>query len=217
MKKIILIFLLLPLTTVSYPQKKFNLTFLASPQLSWLRTDSKYIEGYKGFLGFGYGVEGDFFLGSQNYAITTGMTVSTAGGSYMYNQSARFGNKILPADTKVNLYLSYLEFPLALKMSTVDFNRVRYFAQFGFTNWFNIKSKATTSDGSFQKETVNDEIRVYNIGLNLGGGLSYDMGQGNAITCGIVYSNGFSDATRNSGVTDKSILRVLRLRLGFVF
>ena len=217
MKKIILVFALLSVITVTYSQKRFNLTFLASPQVSWLKSDSKDIDSDKSFIGFGYGVEGDFFLGSENYALITGMTVSSAGGSLIYRKSVQLSSKILPAGTKVDYSITYLEFPLALKMCTSDLNRTRYFVQFGFTNWFNLKAKGTTSDGSFQKEAINDEIRVYNMGLNVGGGLMYDLGHGNALTGGFVYSNGFSDVTKNSGVNDATTLKVLRFRLGFVF
>jgi hypothetical protein len=217
MKKLILVLVLLSLTAVTFSQKRFNLTFLASPQVSWLKSDSKEIKADGGFLGFGYGVEGDFFLGSENYAITTGMTVSTMGGSLIYGQSLPFSGKLLPVGTKINYYLTNLEFPLTLKMSTRDFDRFRFFAQFGLTNWINIKAKATSSDGSFQKETIRDEIRFYNIGLNVGAGLDYDLGHGNAITCGLVYSNGFTDATTNKSSNDATTLKVLRFRVGFVF
>jgi hypothetical protein len=217
MKKLILVLTLLLIFTVTYSQKKFNLTFLASPQVSWLRTDSKNSEESGGLLGFGYGVEGDFFLSSENYAITSGMTVSTVGGSLTYRQSVPFSGKILPIGTKVDYYLTNLEFPVALKMRTRAFDRFRYFAQFGLTNWLNIKSKATTSDGSFQKERISGEIRFYNIGLNVGGGVEYDMGHGNALTGGLVYSNGFTDMTTNSTINDIATLKALRIRVGFVF
>lgn len=217
MKKLILVLTLLSAITVTYSQKRFNLTFLASPQLSWMKSDSKDSKGDRSFPGFGYGVEGDIFLGSENYAITTGMTVSTVGGSLIHNQSIPFSGMTLLPGTKVDYYLTNLEFPLALKMRTKDFNRIRYFAQFGLTNWLNIKSEATTSDRSFQKETIKDEIRFYNIGLNVGAGLEYDLGHANAITGGLVYSNSFTDATTNAGINDATTLRVLRFRLGFVF
>ena len=217
MKKLILVLTFLLIFTVTYSQKKFNLTFLASPQISWLKSDSKNSGGSGGLMGFGYGVEGDFFLSSENYALTTGMTVSTVGGSMTYRQSVPFSGKVLPIGTKVDYYLTNLEFPLALKMRTRAFDRFRYFAQFGLTNWLNIKSRATTSDGSFQKERISDEVRFYIIGLNVGGGIEYDLGHGNAFTGGLVYSNGFTDVTSNAGINDAATLKVLRFRLGFVF
>jgi len=217
MKKLIVVSFLLAVVLTSYAQSRFNLTFLTSPQMSWLKSDSKEINQDKSFVGFGYGVEGDIFMGSENYAITTGMTVSTLGGSLIYRQSIPFSGKVLPIGTKVDYFLTNLEFPLAIKMRTKDFNRIKYFAQFGLTNWFNIKARATTSDHSFQKETIHDEARLYTMGLNVGAGLEYDLGHGNALTGGLVYSNGFTDATPKSDNKGGFTLKSLRFRVGFVF
>jgi hypothetical protein len=217
MKKIVLSLILMLVITVTYSQKKFNLTFLASPQIAWLKSDSYESRGSGNFIGFAYGVEGDVFLTSENYAITSGLTVSTMGGSLIYGSSIPFSGKTLPAGTKVDYFLTNLEIPIALKLRTKDFNRFKYFAQFGLTNWLNIKARATTSDRSFRKEAIRDEVRFYNIGLNVGAGLEYDMGHGNALTGGLVYSNGFTDATTNSGIKDAVTIKTLRIRLGFVF
>jgi hypothetical protein len=213
MKNLVLILILLSFSMYSYPQKRFSLTFLASPQVSWLKSDLKDVEGGRSVLGFGYGVEGDLFLGSENYAITTGMTVSSAGGSLTYKTATLLSRKVFSAGTIVDYNLTFLEFPLALKMRTRNFFRTRYYAQFGLTNWFNIKARGTSSDRFFKKEPVQNEIRFYDVGLNVGGGFEYDLGHGNALSCGLVYSNGFADATMASGIT----MKVVRFRLGFVF
>ncbi len=217
MKKLVLLLTLLSLTAEGYSQKSFSLTFLTSPQVTWMSSDSKDVKADGSFLGFGYGVEGDFFLGNESYSLVTGLTVSTTGGSLIYGTSTLFDGAQLPAGTKVDYFLKYLEIPLAVKMFTKDFNRTRFYAQFGLTNWLNIKTKATTSDRSFQKEAVSDEVRFYNIGLNVGGGLAYDLGHGNALTAGIIYSNGLNDLTTNSSVSDSVLLKSLRFRFGFVF
>ena len=94
---------------------------------------------------------------------------------------------------------------------------MRFYAQFGLTNWFNLKTKATTSNPRFEKQAVRNEIRFYTIGLNIGAGLEYELGHGNAITGGLVYSDGFSDTTVNAGVKDVTTLNVIRFRLGFIF
>ena len=217
MKKLMLVLILFSAITPSYSQKRFDLTFIASPQVSWMTSDSKFIDEGKSHLGYGYGVEGDIFMHSDTYLIVTGMTVSTMGGSLTYNKAIQFGGTLLPAGTKVDYYLTNLEFPLALKMRTRDFNRLRFYAQFGLTNWFNLKTKATTSNPGFEKQAVRNEIRFYTIGLNIGAGLEYELGHGNAITGGLVYSDGFSDTTVNAGVKDVTTLNVIRFRLGFVF
>ena len=143
LKKLILLLMILSVRQICFGQKRFDLTFIASPQVSWMTSDSKFIVRGKAFTGFGYGVEGDIFLHSDSYIIVTGMTVSTVGGSMVYKKSIPFHGKVLPVGTSLDYSLTDLEIPLALKMRTRNFNRMRYFAQFGLTNWFNIKTNGT--------------------------------------------------------------------------
>ena len=219
LKKLILLLIILFVKQIGVAQKRFDLTFIASPQVSWMTSDSKYIGRGKGFLGFGYGVEGDIFMHSDNYMIVTGLTVSTVGGSLVYNKSIPFHGKLFPAGTSLDYSLTDLEIPLALKMRTRNFNRMRYFAQFGLTNWFNIKTNVTSNEqeSSTQMQAIKHEIRIFNLELNIGGGLEYDLGRGDALTGGLVYSSGFIDSTQNSGIKDATTLNVLRLRFGFIF
>ena len=168
-------------------------------------------------MGSDFGVEGDIFLHSDTYLIVTGITLSTVGGSLIYNKPMPFDGKVLRGGTTVDYYLSDLEFPLALKMRTRNFNRVRYFAQYGVTNWINLRTKAMASDTIFQKQVVKHEVRFYNIGLNIGAGIDYDLGYGNGLTGGLVYSDGFSDTTTKGRQKNNTSLNILRLRVGYVF
>ena len=219
MKRILVLSLIL--TALFKPvaaQQKIQIAFIASPQLSWLSTDSKNIDKDGTRIGFGYGVEGDIFFG-ENYAITTGLTVSSLGGKLLYRpgEDFTFNGEVLPAGTGVEYYLTNLEVPLALKLVSRDFHRTRFFAQFGFTQWFNIKANGSSSDGTFDKDNIRNELNLYNLGLNVGGGLLYDLGKKNYLTTGLVYSNGFTDATSNRDLKDDVYLKSLRLRVGFVF
>ena len=217
MKILILILILISAIAKSYSQKKFDVNIIASPQVSWMASDSKYINKGKSKLGYDFGVEGDIFLHSDTYLLVTGMTLSTIGGSLIYNKPMPFGGKELRGGTTVDYFLSDLEFPLALKMRTRNFNRMRYFAQYGVTNWINLRTKATASDTIFQKQVVKHEIRFYNIGLNIGAGLDYDLGHGNGLTGGLVYSDGFSDTTTKPRQKNNTSLNILRIRVGYVF
>lgn len=225
MKKLILFSLLaLPYSmtlaqrySVPIDRRIVSFTFIASPQITWMKSGSNNVINGKNSLGFAYGIEGDLFLHSDRYAITTGLTVSSTGGSLRYKVPLSFSDKPLPAGTSVDYRLRYLEIPFALKLRSKEFNRTRFYAQFGLNNWLNIKAKATTSDGSFYNETVNDEVRLFNIGLNVGGGIDYDLGNRNYLTGGLVYTSTFFDTTSNPTVKDMTTLNTLRIRLGFVF
>jgi hypothetical protein len=217
MKKLFLFSLLLSAYSVTMAQKVFSLTFVTSPQITWMNSGSKDVSSGTSHVGFDYGIEGDIFLNSERYAINTGLTVSTIGGSLKYKIPVSFSGKSLPAGTTADYYLRYLEIPFTLKLRSKDFNRTRFYAQFGLNNWLNIKAKGSTSDGSFNRETINDEVRFYNIGLNVGGGVEYDLGNRNYLSAGIIYTGSFFDSTTNATIADNTTLNSLRIRLGFVF
>lgn len=217
MKKLFFICLFSVASIALTAQKKVSFTFITSPQFSWMTSDSKDVRNGMTRLGFAYGVESDVFFNSERYSITTGLTVSSTGGSLTYKIPVSFSDKQLPGGTIVNYYLRYLEIPLAIKLRSKDFNRTRFYAQFGLNNWLNIKNKASTSDRSFNNESINGEIRLFNVGINVGGGIEYDLGNKNAITGGIIYSGSFMDTTINPTVKENTTLNSLRVRLGFVF
>ena len=217
MKKIIFFSLLTLSYSMTVAQRDVAFTFIASPQITWMKSGSNNVINGKNYLGFAYGIEGDVFLHSDRYAIITGLTVSSTGGSLRYKIPVSFSDKPLPLGTAVDYRLRYIEIPFALKLKSKDFNRTRFYAQFGLNNWLNIKAKATTSDGSFYKETVNDELRLYNIGLNVGGGIDYELGHRNYLTVGLIYTGTFFDTTSNQTLKDITTLNTLRIRLGFVF
>jgi hypothetical protein len=217
MKKLILFSLLIISYSISTAQKIKTFTFVVSPQVSWLKSGSSDVKNGNDHVGFDYGVEGDLFLGSESYTIITGLTVSSTGGSLTYKIPVSFSDKLLPAGTSVDYDLRYLEIPFALKLHSKDFNRMRFYAQFGLNNWLNIRAKASSSNGTLDNENVGDEIGFYNLGLNIGGGFDYDLGNRNYLTCGIIYNGSFFDTTTNSTVNDITTLNTLRIRLGFIF
>lgn len=199
--------------------KIVRFTFIASPQITWMTSGSKFARDSKSRFGFAYGVESDIFLASDRYSFLTGFVISSLGGTMEYTTPFRFNgsSEPLPANTKVEYNLRYIEIPLAIKLRSKDFNNMRFFAQFGLNTWMNIKAKGSTSDGSFNKEIIGDEVRFFALGLNVGAGVEYDLGDKNSVTGGIVYSGSFNDVTSNSDISDKTTINSLRIRLGFIF
>jgi|GEM_PF-2011790 len=210
-----------PMSEISKSENKaVRFTFIASPQVGWMTSGSRFSKSSKSKLGFAYGIESDIFLGSDRYSLLTGFVISSLGGTLKYEKPFKFNGSAdtLPAKTKIEYFLRYIEIPLAIKLRSKNFNNnMRFFAQFGLDTWMNIKAKGSSSDGSFNKEIINDEVRFFAIGLNVGGGVEYDLGDKNSLTAGIIYSGSFNDATINSTIKDKTTINSLRIRLGFIF
>lgn len=228
MKHIVLFSILIFFGTYSIAQnnkqssssnKKVNLSFVASPQLTWFGTNDDFVESEASKFGFDFGISADIFIAnSDRYALTTGLTILSAGGDLRYTpeQPFSFANERLQPGTVVSYNLSYLEIPFALKLRTSQFHRTVYWGQFGLTNLINISAKCDTSDDTFKNNRINDEVNLYNAALTVGGGIEYDLGGGNALRAALIYNHGFTDVTADSN-DDLITLHCLKLQVGIIF
>jgi hypothetical protein len=169
-----------------------------------------------------FGVRGGLIVDKyfqEHYAISTGLSIGTQGGSLRYSEETtiRVYNEedTLPAGTTVDYRLNYITIPLGLKLKTNQIGYFSYFARLGFTNQINIKAKGTSSDGSLDEDDIKKEIFFYNLAYHFGIGLEYAISEDTAILFGINYHNGFIDITKSSDVKVHS--RVLAIRLGVIF
>jgi len=81
----------------------------------------------------------------------------------------------------------------------------------------NIQAKGTSNDLVLDKNTINDEVNMFNMALNVGLGFEYDLGGNNAVTVGLIFKNGLMDITSNADIDDRCIMNTLKLKLGIVF
>ncbi len=220
MKKIAFTIILLSSILVASAQKSMVLSFTASPSLNWMSSDAAQISRGKTVAGFDFGVNADFYFDNDNrYAITTGLLVNNTGGELDFNYiNTLFAGAIFPSGTSIQYHLQYLEVPLALKLNTSQRRRSSYWAQFGFNSYINIKAKGSSSDHVLDKSNINEEVGLFNLGMNIGVGTNYDLGGNNSLEIGLIYKNGFTDITTNEFIEDeKTTLNSLTLKLGLVF
>lgn len=91
-----------------------------SPQISWLSSNDKGLEGNGSYLGFSYGLLMDVLI-PTNYAFATGLLISYDGGKLTYTDSTKFNtfpDNVYPAGTQVDYRLQYIEIPLSMKLRT---------------------------------------------------------------------------------------------------
>lgn len=188
------------------------------PQLVWLNPDSREIvnDGVK--VGISGGLEIDKYF-QKNYAIQTGLAIGTQGGKIRFGIQSLFTSydevDTLPTGTTVDYNLNYITVPLGLKLKTNQIGYFSYYARIGFTNQFNIKAKATSSEGTLEKNNINEEIFFYNLAYHFGIGVEYNISEDTALNFGITYHNGFIDITNDKEF--KIYSRNLALRLGVMF
>jgi len=219
MKKNVVSLLLVLLSIWATAQNKFELSFTVSPSVNWMSPSSNEVQNNQANFGYDFGVGADFFFDEEaRYAITTGLLISQTGGELTYNTGQPFsfaGNQFSPG-TSIQYRLEYVEIPIALKMRTKQFYRWSYWGLFGLSGGVNVSAKGDSSDGFFDKESIGEEVKLFNLSLNLGLGGEFDLGERNALVLGLVYKNGFVDVTSKS-LGNKTTLNSLSFKLGLVF
>ncbi|QZE13501.1 PorT family protein [Halosquirtibacter laminarini] len=219
LKKIALIttFTFLCITSL-FSQEKFRLSFVASPQLGWIKTSDHSIEDAKARFGFNFGIESDIFLDSdKRYSFLTGVMLSSMGSKVTYNEDKVINDTAIKAGEDVKIGYKFIEIPAAIKLRSNQTHRSVFYAQFGLSNWINIGSSITTEDDALKGDSIKDNLSFFNMGYNVGGGLEYDLGGRNALNIGVLYQNGFTDISTNDSFMKNSSLRNVRLNLAFIF
>ena len=222
MKKIGFFTFLFLLSVTAFSQRKSRLSFTASPTVNWLSSDGQGVESGDITLGLDYGLDADFYFDDKNrYAFGTGVIISHTGGNLRYTDATAghvtFAGQSFPSGTTFHYALRYIEVPLTIKLRTGEFRRWAYWGQFGFSGFVNIQAKGNSNNGTMSKTTINDEINLFNLALNLGFGSTFDLGGNNAIAVGLIYKNGFIDVTTNDQFKDKASLNSLVFKLGLLF
>lgn len=188
------------------------------PQFTWLNAQSRTVESD----GIKFGIRGGLIIDryfQENYALHTGISLGSQGGSLKYSEASeiRVYNEVdtLPPGTTVDYKLNYITIPIGLKLKTNQIGYFSYFARLGFTNQFNIKATASSSDGSLNKDEIKKEIFFYNLAYHFGIGLEFAISEDTAILFGVNYHSGFIDTTDNKDVKVHS--RIIALRVGVIF
>ncbi|WP_430971790.1 outer membrane beta-barrel protein [Sunxiuqinia rutila] len=218
---LLLLLLLFLISQSAFSQRAMDLSFTGSPSINWFSSDTEGVESGKVAMGFDYGVNADFYFDAENkYAISTGLIVNNVGAKLSYYNpmgDIQFAGESFASGTSFRYRLKYVEVPLMIKLHTSQFQRWSYWGQFGFSSFVNIQAKGDSSDGRFDKHKINDEVKLFNLALNIGIGSNFDLGGDNAIALGLVYKNGFMDVTSNDQFEDKTTLNSLVLKLGLIF
>lgn len=199
MKKVITIVFSIMIFSAIQAQD-LRLGFRLNPNFGWFNINDKGSANLKNDgirPGFSYGVITDYFF-TDNYGITSGI--------YHLFQNGR----TFPTGDTFKYYkwdLQYIQIPIALKLKT---NEIGSFEYYGFLGIYNNLNVSREIDAVSSKN-----IRFYNIGLNLGAGVHYELG-GNAWALGgISFQNGYMKINKQKEFDVKT--SCINLDLGVIF
>ncbi|MCC6370453.1 MAG: outer membrane beta-barrel protein [Bacteroidia bacterium] len=235
-------------TTDDNFDKKFRFGLRITPQPTWFSTSDKNITAKGTKFGFGFGLNMEFKF-SKVACLLTGIGGDFEGGKYTYKNTPgtyqvyyeldETGEFIKPVNglnlpsnaitkTTNTGYLvkertyktTYVTIPVILKLSTSEYNGLKYFGMFGGEIAFRAKALATdsyyesytygkdttaavvTSGGSMEKlnlgGTKGDALGgAFRAGLNVGAGAEYRLGGTTSVFVNINYFRSFTNALRS--------------------
>lgn len=218
----------------SFAQFRFGI--VGTPQVTWMKSDVKEIQSEGIKLGIAYGLNLDYAFG-ENASLTTGIFVNNSGGKLKYALSDtteiisfEYGSETidtLPAGVTITYKNQYLEIPIGLKFKTNEIGMLKYYAQIGLTPMIAIGAKAesenTLAADKIDNEKFLKEVSMIAVGYHIGGGVEYNLSGNTSLLAGLVYTNGFTDVTRNptskktTNIKDKSILNGISIKVGILF
>ncbi|MGR6088215.1 MAG: porin family protein [Arcticibacter sp.] len=174
---------------------KFHFGLKASPSYNWMKTDGTGLESDGGSIGLSYGLMTEFAI-SKNYAFATGLEITYRGGKY----NLKSGD-ILYGSYKQKL--QYVEVPVGLKLKTNEIGYIKYYGLFGVLPGVLVKAKEDIDFESASSEDIENNgnqsnFYAFNVHLNVGAGIEYNLGGNTSFTTGIHYNNGLMDIYKGS-------------------
>lgn len=225
-KAIFILAALLGTVTAGMAQRNFpmegrvRLGFKLDPAIVMLKPQEAGVERNEARLGVSFGIMADFLLDeSGRYAIASGLQVSTAGSKLKYDAGKGLSDfNSQPAE--YDLKISYVEIPLALKLKTDASNGIGFWGQFGTYLAFPVRGRAdvVSLTEKYEKENVLRNITPINMGMLIGAGIEYPLGDRLTGLVGLSFQNGFIDVTRNAKWNDGKVnMNSFALKLGMYF
>lgn len=206
-----------------------------SPNMGWIRSDTKGFESSGSALGFTFGLLTEFPIGaSGNYRFATGLNLNNTAGKWKntFSYQDAINGPMKTTDLETTAKLQYIELPLTVKLMTNEIGYMRYFAQVGFGNAVNIRARADQKLPTYDQsgayvtgfteekgEDISDNVALYRASLIVGAGMEYNFSGNTSLLVGVTYNNGFTNVL-NVKVDDKKVKAVsnyLELTLGVFF
>lgn len=196
----------------SYQKVKVGLFF--SPTMSWIKPTNAETNKQKNRFGFSYGLLLDIRF-TDNYMLHTGLTVGQ-----LYGGKLRYTSGV--ADSSYSYKIDYLELPIVFKLMTNEIGAMKYWGQFGLVNSFRFKDQAKVVDNVSGEEVTPEGgpygTGFYNISLQVGAGVEYNISGNTNLVLGLVYRNGFVNVINDNSVyPGKTFLHSLVLMTGVMF
>ena len=200
--------------SLSVYSQNVRFTVIGEPQISWMSPVKDNISGEGIVTGLNAGLGVDFFF-AENYAFSTGLSLSSLGGKLACIDTLNYNRTAIPSLSIIRYKIQYVSLPLGLKFNTDEIGYSTYFANLGINPMIRIKAKGTDSKEIIENDNITEEIRFLNIAYFLFLGTHYSLGGSTSLVGGVGYSSGITDVISDSDY--KAVVRTVTIRLGILF
>lgn len=187
-----------------FEEKNLRLGLSINPNVGWFRyNDDDFDAGSKA--GFSYGLLADVGF-ARNYYFSTGLLINSIATSVTPPTTSKDNRE------RELIRLQYVEVPLTIKLKSEENDLGRFYGQFGFTAGFKVSGKEQIAGSN--KKTGIDKDDLFRLGLQVGGGAEWKLGENLGVLTGLTFNNGFTRAINNEGKPKTSFVA---LNLGILF
>jgi len=193
----------------------------ADPLIGWFTSDTKAVINGGPKAGFNFGLSFYKFF-TDNYAFSTGLSLITAGGSLSYSDTIAMNltdlTTVYPGNDVI-YNIKYLALPLGLKLRSNQIGYITFFTDVGVDPKFVLGGNIGIPLQNIEKENADAELKNFNMGYHVTGGIEYSLGSTTAIVLGVNFDSNFIDITQDKGTktADKILHKILGFRLGVNF
>lgn len=171
-------------------EKNIRLGLSVNPNLGWLRYENDQESSPK--LGFSYGLIADLGF-AKNYYFSTGLLINSINSRT--EPALQAVDKNDPAIPKYkDIALKYVEVPLTIKLKSTENELGRFYGQFGFTMGVKVSAKEQLENNKKQGMSGAD---LFRLGLQIGGGAEWRLGNDMGFMTGLTFNNGFTRAIKD--------------------
>ena len=203
-------------------QQSISFGIRADPAFCWFSSDNNIIKNDGARPGLNFGLTFNRYF-AKNYSFSTGISLLNAGGRLISSDTTvfeftNFTSTILPGKPVV-YKIQYLVIPLGLKLQTNQIGYVTFFSDIGLDPKIVVGGKADIPSLDISGEKAINELKPFNLGYHVTGGIEYSVGGTTALVIGLNFDNNFLDITRETGdqTEDKISHKILSFRLGVNF
>lgn len=220
--KIIVLLVILLLAGRMLNAQDYRFGIYVSPLISWFKTNIDEVKNEGARAGFDFFITAERNL-TQNWSFTFGPGFIASSGRLKSSEPSVFRfpdfTATVAAGEPVIYRLQYITVPVGIKIKTGEIGYLTYFAEFGLDPKVVVSGKADIPSAHIKAEKAMTEIRRFNMGFHLNGGVDYSIDGSTSLIFGLGFENNFFDITKDidGQETDRTAQRLLKFIFGINF